>query len=1663
MFRDIEGLLRIWATAGIQAGLIWGILFPSLACAAPPLPNAWQIEDSIPSYGSTLTYSFQLSPAQRDQALNNGWRLTLKTRLLNDYKSPPTMGMLCDNGSQRIALFWNFDAQGNLVSHWDRLFQTRTVLQNGDGSDAYATHELVLGPATGLRYWVNGIDTGGWPTDFHSTESMRVQWGALGHAGMGVMHVQQATFEIMGMGVVAAYDAGEQDNPSEAPDPVTQGWERLQGISPIRASAVSPDAGLLAPGARTSTSMHATPAEAVLAGSIQPHGQDTIGWFEWGTEEGPMATTPVQVLGGGPGWTNLSATLSGLPVGNMFQYRVAASNAFGITRGNLRTFSSLFADAQAPLPEAANQKVAAGDFDGDEDWDILIATGSGPKLYRNDDGVLSAIPMSGGGSSRPAVAWGDSDNDNDLDFLFLDDAPGWSSLYENIGFDQFNFTNHYFAGMQAGGDAAWGDADNDGDQDFVLAGGYPGSWTFHRNDHGMLFQERHAGLPAVGGIAGSSVDWGDYDNDGNQDILLMGYTGTSNLFGIYRNEAGHHFTDIQAGLPQVSRGMAVWGDYDGDGDLDILVSGEWDEPTGDFIGTRPLSMVFRNEGGTNFVDINAGLPGLNYALASWADFDSDGDLDILLAGATGSWFQSQAHSFLFRNDGGTNFVDINAGLPQWYGGSASWMDFDHDGDQDLLVTGNGLAGGPVTRMYLNQGGRSNAPPLAPIGLQSSQHAAHELLLEWNPGDDTETPREALSYNLRMGLNSNDVSIISPQADLSSGFRRLSGPGNAGQGTSWILQDPPLNQALYWSLQTIDSLGVGSPFAPIHYHPPIHPNAWEIRDLSSELSGSLTYSTNLTAEQRAATSAEGWRFSVEARFVDALNSRPTLSMVFGDGSRRYAVDWTLDSQGDLVAILNGASHTVTTAGAGADSFHTHAMLTHPIQGVSYWFNGVFISTIQGEITSAQAGQIAWGARDDEGKGIMQFHRVRFELIESGVITSYEAGTEGFPQGTPDPEEQGWTRVPTVLSDSVSAGPAQTDARLQAPGVNTLDTHSTDANSSVLSGRVDPHRYETFAWFEWGTDTNYGQTTPVQGMSSGWGWFPVEFELGDLGFEQTYHYRLVASNEFGIRLGADVLFKTRRHKLLVTALPGVHGGDAVWGDYDGDGRLDLAISGWRNGVPAARIYRNLGNYVFEEIQAGLPGVVLSGVAWSDYDGDGDLDLLLLGSTWPGQITRLYRNDGTNQFTDTGIVLPGVSNGFGIWGDYDNDGDPDLLLSGYTGSGRLTSLFRNEGGTNFVDINAGLPGLSGSAAAWGDYDTDGDLDMVISGSTGPARWTSIYRNDGALGFVDIQAGLIALSGSSVAWGDYDSDGDPDLLLHGHDGTAPMTRIYRNEGAGQFADIMGTFIGSHNGSVTWGDADQDGDLDVLITGQTSAGRISAIYRNDGNDQFVVMDEGWIGLQEGVGVWGDIDNDHDLDILLLGFDGATSQTLLLETDDPSTNSLPTAPSLLGVDVEQNTITFHWEGAQDAQTPASALTYQLHVQPMMGKGTLEVAADGTPGSFRSVVAPGDAHHNHSWSVRDLPPGPIAWSVQAVDASWQGGPYAPLQTLLPLKLEVQKVAEGVHLTIRGSASTAFRVEATEDMLTWSGIGALATDTNGVAEFLDEVAPMPVARFYRLATP
>ena len=236
---------------------------------------------------------------------------------------------------------------------------------------------------------------------------------------------------------------------------------------------------------------------------------------------------------------------------------------------------------------------------------------------------------------------------------------------------------------------------------------------------------------------------------------------------------------------------------------------------------------------------------------------------------------------------------------------------------------------------------------------------------------------------------------------------------------------------------------------------------------------------------------------------------------------------------------------------------------------------------------------------------------------------------------------------------------------------------------------------------------------------------------------------------------------------------------------------------------------------------------------------------------------------------------------WGDYDNDGDLDLVLTGSIDSSPLggrTKIFENMG-SGFKESfeNQINDFVSGGALAWGDFDNDGDLDLAIggeeakSGSNNPRNF-EIYENKGSAFKMIYQEINTGINLGSVNWGDYDKDGDLDLLITGFSfgsNTFRTSAIIDNNSEGFARNENIQLTGVASGSGEWGDYDNDGDLDILLNGSTyengNFDRNTLIYEDTDSKFNLVFEDAIIGTEEGEATWGDFDQDGDLDILVIG------------------------------------------------------------------------------------------------------------------------------------------------------------------------------------------------------
>ena len=262
------------------------------------------------------------------------------------------------------------------------------------------------------------------------------------------------------------------------------------------------------------------------------------------------------------------------------------------------------------------------------------------------------------------------------------------------------------------------------------------------------------------------------------------------------------------------------------------------------------------------------------------------------------------------------------------------------------------------------------------------------------------------------------------------------------------------------------------------------------------------------------------------------------------------------------------------------------------------------------------------------------------------------------------------------------------------------------------------------------------------------------------------------------------------------------------------------------------------------------------------------------------------------------------------------------------------------------------------------------------------------------------------SIQWGDYDNDADLDLAVSGLDGGANRRLIiYRNAGGGSFTNVaepMGANAGVQDGSIQWGDYDNDGRLDLAVSGAIDGGtnKRLIIYRNDGGGSFTNAAEPMganAGVYAGSIQWSDYDNDGDLDLAVSGNDGTNKRLIIYRSDAIAPpNVRPNTPAInapKGASVAQgDTVTFRWTKVTGDTTPDTGMTYNLRVGTASDKADIFAADTNSADSVGNAILGNVQNDTSAELVRSLTVGQTYyWSVQAVDQGMMRSAWATEET------------------------------------------------------------------------
>ena len=529
---------------------------------------------------------------------------------------------------------------------------------------------------------------------------------------------------------------------------------------------------------------------------------------------------------------------------------------------------------------------------------------------------------------------------------------------------------------------------------------------------------------------------------------------------------------------------------------------------------------------------------------------------------------------------------------------------------------------------------------------------------------------------------------------------------------------------------------------------------------------------------------------------------------------------------------------------------------------------------------------------------------------------------------------------------------------------------------------------------------------------------------------------------------------------------HGGIS-WADFSGNGYPDLIATGYnyaggqqpRDELLFTGLFVNNGDGTFAPpVDAGLPQLGKSVIAAADYNNSGYPDLAISGLIDADftEHSGIYRNNGDNTFTKLNVELPTGIESL-TWVDFDNDGRTDLAVHTDT----RVLLYRNTGGDSFIplapimDATAyGEGGRLNLTLAWGDYDGDGLADLAVMGeyyrggsfgSTVRKPVSAILKNRGDGTFEDMGAELPVLLGGSLAWGDYNKNGLPDLAVSGYYGNPGnlmdgLTAVFRNNGNDTFTRIDAPQGRAWNGSVAWGDVNNNGWLDLVVTGQNEYmydnnrrlpdGYLSPfmyglypehqyphqtrIFLNDKNGSFREAAAGLPRVSASHEYFPsyaqmnfnntlalvDYDRNGSLDFFLSGtktilheylpewiYTGIYRNDLAGILDRP--NNPPEPPQELSAreSAGGGTFIFEWGVGSDTETPEDGLNYNIRVGASPGAGDIISGTNAhiTPGR---VIIPGTEYR-----LTSIPAGTtLYWSVQTLNAGYSASAWSEEQTI-----------------------------------------------------------------------
>jgi hypothetical protein len=1189
-------------------------------------------------------------------------------------------------------------------------------------------------------------------------------------------------------------------------------------------------------------------------------------------------------------------------------------------------------------------------------------------------------------------SWGDFDSDGDKDLALIGDAGETliSKVYENTkdenGNVVFQEIQVEFKGVGFGA-VRWVDLNQDGKIDLFISG-------IDQNfevESLVYINNSVEGTPSFElvntynfpDLVKTSLDFGDLDNDGDVDYAITGFDSGQNLRAYYgyQNLETKNFELKTANFEAFVNGEIRIVDIDADGDNDVIYTGGndvtgpkggvvynsyvpnqnnnnnyWDswwqnEQLRSKYGTleifkpqdsNAIGYMVMGQGSGYAVNSPLSVPQLKNGDIAAGDFNNNGIDDFLFTGETENGegytklFEGKYRPVIDEATGNYSaYVESNFTFDQLINSSAEWVDYDNDGDLDLFLIGLKIGEGEKTYLYETEVvNKKNSKPETISGLKSELVGNGVVNLSWNKPTDDFT--SSLGYNVRLGKSSGGTELSYTISNLETGDLLISRSPN---NYNLFYQTQLEPGTYYWSVQAVDQGLKAGPYS----------------------------------EEQSFTIVYDWKILNQGGLFDksiSSGNNPMLKVVDLDNDEDLDLILKKDNEIKFYSYNDGILNQAVLQ--NFNNYYNNVKEIKFSDFMNQSDNSLFISA-DGRLNGYILGQVPnyeeyqdWRYNESSGEN-MQATVTHFP--DQMRIFDFEDGTRQIECYQNDCSE-----IPEKTTNGIGV-------------VSQKDIGSIDLYEEKY-GIADFNNDGINEIFVIGVDSNDELFMDVKFYMFSYDKFSDSFERTDLTDQ-------------------------------ITDIGRIKGPAFDFGDYDNDQDIDIIISGDKIvGTSITKIFKNITLPGEKEISLEASNEIITGVSngstdFIDFDSDGDLDILLSGTNDTGvDVFELLLNDQSGEWPSVPTNLDPMKNTNVDLGDFNGDGYIDMLISGESSNGKLTKLLEYTPASGFIDSDFDVSDIVDARVEFGDLDGDEDLDFIIAGKSKQNENDNIfrtylnYRNESYLvtnppSFSDIDL-FVKHENDNTQISMRDGISVAAILLE-YENEVSIDYVLTRDALASFNEERLQLIVNKNKVILYGSVSQaisSQSFSTLlvhnpenlngVTGNTLSRILSVAAIKDGKLKSITSDS-------------EIYNPtiHDSNpFSSFQTDSFFNKERIISTDSDVeenqdyTNNKPDMPFLLDANVIEGEldksngklfVELTWNSAVDDNTDLEGLTYAIKMGTTSGSENI-VSSNSSINGVRKSAGKGNAEHNTKWKIA-LEPGTYYWSVQSIDNAQTGSEFS----------------------------------------------------------------------------